>query len=154
MSAYAPILFLDIDGVLNSAAWFTFESHRCKGAVVDDERMFDPAAVERLNRITDAVGAVIVVSSAWRLKMSLAALRELLTRVSVTATVIDRTPTVYPRGRAIQQWLTESGHSAPYVILDDDAVEFLSRRQILTTWSRGLEDEHVEPAIALLRRPL
>ena len=43
------VVFLDFDGVINT-----------------HEGAWDSAAIARLNRITDATGAVIVVSSSWR----------------------------------------------------------------------------------------
>jgi len=62
-------LFLDFDGVLNHAD-FLYAGHPQTVASphynYDKRESFDPAAIARLNQITDATGAVIVVSSSWR----------------------------------------------------------------------------------------
>ena len=59
-----PVLFLDIDGCLNSAETFrdpyalligTHAGHRV-----------DPKMVARLDQVLDATGAKVVVSSSWR----------------------------------------------------------------------------------------
>ncbi len=66
------ILFLDIDGVLNSPEWFGHwppKGETTAGIDVRDlalvaDTYLDPAAVRRLNRL--AAKAEIVISSSWR----------------------------------------------------------------------------------------
>ena len=54
-----PVLFLDVDWVLNSATWFA-----SKGPMSVTE--VDPRAVRRVQRIVAKTGAKIVLSSSWR----------------------------------------------------------------------------------------
>lgn len=75
------ILFLDVDGVLNSHDWARRRPSREQFAIERDispepsrhnlivwaQRSIDPDAVERLNRLVERSGARIVVSSTWRL---------------------------------------------------------------------------------------
>ena len=58
------IIFLDIDGVLNSGRWFakTGGEPDADGYGVS----FDPAAVDCLGRIISETGAEIVISSSWK----------------------------------------------------------------------------------------
>ena len=58
------IVFLDFDGVLNSHAYFNARTEKFED--VGEAGELDPTAVERLNRIIDATGALVVVSSSWR----------------------------------------------------------------------------------------
>ena len=55
------IIFLDIDGVLNSE---TYDKNRTAGAI-------DPECAKRLNRIIKETNADIVISSSWKLSPSL-----------------------------------------------------------------------------------
>ena len=162
------VVFLDIDGVLNRAEVFDPE--------------FEAPLVARLNRVTDATGAVIVVHSSWRYLYSLEALRARLNAEGVSGEVVDVTPK--PRGhakmsgyfqmdegaweefaagapsrheRAISIWRWRQAHPevADFVIFDDDAAtagDALDEpgRFIKTDANKGLTDEHVERAIALL----
>src|SRR5947208_2752737 len=81
------VLFLDIDGVLNSHAYFLSRTSAAQAAALDDayrlgnevpqstddhaRNMIDPAAVEHLNAIIEASEAKIVVSSSWRIAYSM-----------------------------------------------------------------------------------
>ena len=69
------ILFLDLDGVLNTARW-----HRqADRHAMQDEYgyKFDPSAVTNLKKILDETGADIVISSSWKC-MGLAKLQKIL----------------------------------------------------------------------------
>lgn len=58
------IIFLDIDGVLNTKYWY---KHMDKSTVKDKYGYaFDPNAVSNLKRIIDETGANIVISSSWK----------------------------------------------------------------------------------------
>jgi hypothetical protein len=146
------VVFLDIDGVLNSHDWFNVTDTR-RDSPEYPESHFDPKPVSLLNEITDRTGAVIVVSSTWRLGRSVSELRELLKSVGVTGYVTDKTPHLGgPRGHDIYTWLQRpTGHVEAYVILDDDSdMDPLARRHVKTTFDHGLTREHAERAVAML----
>ena len=71
------IIFLDIDGVLNSELWYK----EVKYANLE-EKHFSPALVENLNTITDQTGAKIVVSSSWRKNKTLEQLKNLFDKLT------------------------------------------------------------------------
>jgi hypothetical protein len=119
-------VFLDIDGVLNTpedyARW-------ALAAGAGEESLFNPQLVARLNRITDATKADIVVSSSWRLFYSVrgghsfADLRGIFKRVGVAAAVLGPTPAyVLERWAAIDAWVNAHSGQRPlrFAILDDD----------------------------------
>lgn len=127
-------IFLDIDGVMNSNLFY---SERTQDKRYNDwikehpQRIawnacdIDPRAVERLNRLTDATGAKIVVSSTWR----------------------------SDRGSEIQEWLDKQTEPYRYVIFDDDTDMLDSQLPyfIQSDWLKwGLSDEDVEQAIHIL----
>jgi hypothetical protein len=126
-------LFLDIDGVLNHDEWFEsvlYKRHQENWK----KSMFDPECVARVNKILEATGARLVVSSSWR---SMTDLEEIFAGVGLPTT-FWRTPHadyIYPdldpirdlynddirywRGSEIKYFLEQ--HPADnYVILDDD----------------------------------
>lgn len=159
------VVFLDIDGVL--VTWSSMEADRKDHDVwyANGFPTFAPECVARLNRITDALGADIVVSSTWR-----TGTREQFARVvahivgqGVTAKVIDRTPYLLyerdgyalglhaPRGDEIKLWLEQNQRRVDgFVILDDDDdMEALAPWLVRTDMDGGLLDEHVDRAIAV-----
>lgn len=77
----APVLFLDIDGVLNSARWFSVRAGGDnRDGLTREEYQIDPDAVAILNRILGATGAHVVVSSTWRLLHTPTAIHRILRR--------------------------------------------------------------------------
>lgn len=128
------IIFLDIDGVLNSGKNYQAYS---KAQQADPEKnpavrgridimhrhvhhLFDKDNVQTLNQIVRESDAKLVVSSSWRRFYSsddlcFNDLRTLLRQVGVEGEILDRTPDVFPkklsqsieRGIEIQKWLTD-----------------------------------------------
>ncbi|MFO0553328.1 MAG: HAD domain-containing protein [Polyangiaceae bacterium] len=155
------ILFLDIDGVLNSDAWF--RSKRNKTATNE----LDVAAVKRLDAIVERTGAKVVISSTWRTGLTREELAAILSKYGFRGEVVDMTPVLRAgegrnaagsptRGDEIQAWL-EAQPSPPisYVILDDQTdLGALSVRQVFTTYDHGLLDEHIEQAVLFLETHL
>jgi hypothetical protein len=157
-----PIVFLDVDGVLNSHQWF--ESLENAKATDRIERHIDPAAVVRLERIFQATGASVVISSAWRHGQLYDILIEGLKRHGFTGPVIGKTIISQcsdcVRGNLIDRWLKDNmaNHWSfrQYVILDDDAdMLYWQKGNFVKTDSStgGLTDELTDKAIAILKQP-
>ena len=113
------IIFLDIDGVLNTISnWGSRPI----------EKRFTPECIAALNRITEYTGAKIVISSTWRNIMGYYELSALLHSVGIEGEIIGKTPLVKlsggPRGEEIERFLYEYRKSefdvSSFVILDDD----------------------------------
>jgi hypothetical protein len=146
------VIFLDIDGVLNSRDYFMTCAPFSTTLLAEK---IDPVAVERLNRITRATEAVIVISSTWRLgfQHNLIGLKELLRRHQIEADVIGMTPNSSGnRGAQIQSWLDDHrGEIEQFIIIDDDDdMNDLSDNLIKTTHEHGLQEEHIFPCIMKL----
>ena len=159
-----PIVFLDFDGVLNSWTWLgsqgvrepTKASHEVRARVG-----FDPKTIRRLNKLLKRTSSSIVVSSAWRKRLSVDGLQDLLSSQGLRGEVIGRTPEIPgPRAREIARWLRLIG-LRPYVVLDDNATGMGTIRNkafsgvrdprfVLTDIHKGLQDRQLEQAAELL----
>lgn len=160
MTNKLKILFLDIDGVLNSGKYII----SLAGGFDDPINQMDPVAVARLNTITDATGAKIVVSSTWRLAFKrhptpLDAITRCFRSYGITGDIIgmtiDKANAVRNcRGKEIQAWLDDNhGQVDVFVIIDDNSdMGRLLPKLIQTKFEDGLQDEHVEAIIDLLGR--
>jgi hypothetical protein len=154
----ASIVFLDIDGVLNSGTWYrTFLD---AGRRVPSPP-FDPAAVARLDRLTRETGAYVVLSTSWR---AFPEIPRWLSDHGFTGVICGRTPGIrhrygsnIERGHEIAWWLRNRALEGipvqQWVILDDDDdMGAMAPWLVRTDPVSGLEDEDVERAIAILTR--
>lgn len=156
------LVFLDIDGVLNSDAWFARSPPRDWG--LDH---LDPEAVARVDRLASDTGARIVISSTWRLVYPLQQIRAMLAAKGLRAPIVDRTPEIpaeFAEGRVraqeIERWLNahelrvrrgEGGVIESFVILDDlEDFGHLEGHCVRTRFATGLLDAHVVRATAIL----
>lgn len=159
----APIIFLDIDGVLiNRKSFMGSEGKKCSGLRARP----DPDCVARLNRITEATGAKLVLSSSWRSthdthKGNLKENRKLLLRFGVQGELIGYTERLEykegsifiakQRGDEIQHWLDKNECDSRFLIIDDDSdMGPLLLHLIQTNFEIGLTDELAEQAIRRL----
>lgn len=151
MTEYGPpTLFLDFDGVIARP-------------IADQSAIerLDPVAVGRLERIVQATGAEIVVSSSWRYDAakkvghSCFTLRGWLAHHGFTGTLVGETPTI-PNGiRRIEigrYLFTKSPFPRSIAILEDDhEMGPLSPWTVRTDFDKLLSEADVEHAIALLK---
>lgn len=151
------IIFLDMDGVMNSLRWHDEfkEKHGRGPAAIRPLESIDPAAVKRLNWIISATGAKLVISSSWRHGYKQVEFREILQSAGVRGEMIDFTPTrlnVSERGGEIDAWLSKRDDVERFVILDDDSdMEPHMEHLLKTSWKEGLLDWHAQVAIKVLR---
>jgi HAD domain in Swiss Army Knife RNA repair proteins len=152
------IIFLDFDGVLNSARYNAGHSFEANFSDPPLELEWwadglDPAAVALVDSLARRTGAKVVISSAWRGGLSLGALRRILELRGFTGEVIGVTPQLSgsPRCEQIRTWLLAHGQQvANFVILDDDGEADVGGRFVQTDSDLGLTEADVERAAALL----
>lgn len=143
-----PVIFLDIDGVLNSAEYANAGG---MGRRLGETHL-DPKACALLERITQETSCLYVLSSAWRQSFSIRAMQNFIRRRGApSTTIIGATPVDWDghedhtrRGREIASWMRANYLPKRWAILDDsdDMGEFLPYL-VRTTWARGLEELHV-----------
>lgn len=116
------IIFLDIDGVLNSDRSIAVYPYIARTGIYWYDYLyskFDPVAIQLLNQITDETNAMIVITSANRKDISLDTMRELFYHSGVTGCVFSETRILHTlRGIEIEEWLSRHEVSN-YVIIDD-----------------------------------
>ena len=152
---------LDIDGVLNSQDYVL----KIQELFDNPSNQMDPDAVARLNRLTDQSGAVIVVSSTWRISFLHhpdgvdKAIADCLQSHGGTGQVIGTTiVTNGDRADEILDWINNHQYMIEqFVILDDDRLEakrdsscpYLDQHFVRTSWAHGLQDHHVLAALKI-----
>ena len=161
------VIFLDIDGVLNTQDW---HSRMTKDTPRDEFGWaFDLVAVENLAHIIKETGASIVISSSWKF-LGLAKLREMWKIRNLPGIVLDITPNTISdelllnanldemklgvcRGNEIKEWLSKhKGEVSNYVIIDDfdDMLPEHEDHVVLTDTLIGITKFDAEKAIAIL----
>lgn len=143
------ILFLDIDGVVNSEKWYV----ETKGRKGD----FDPEVIKLLNQLGE-LGVEVVVSSSWGedgVKQ--------LQNVGLTLPILGCTEHFYTdwlcRGNEIEKWLSDNfggmgtkygtkwqDSSYNYVIMDDDEDMLFGQKDNFIKVNRetGVTDKDIE----------
>lgn len=112
----SKVLFLDIDGVLNSLrSCYAFKGYpHCFSA--KDMAQFDHVAVSLIRRVCEETDASIVLSSTWRLMHTP---HECANGLDLP--IFDRTKQLNgPRGKEIAEWLSRHPEVTSYAIVDDD----------------------------------
>jgi len=173
------VLFLDIDGVLNSEEHF-YNNHiaRTEAAHKDGDDKYNDInyiwplghlsedLINYLNMIVEMTGCHIVISSTWRIGNTPEQIGKYLKVKGFlyASRIIDCTgqDSKNARGGEIQNWLDEHPEVTQYVILDDDSADIIGdyttkkhpKNFVHTDFMWGLQDVDVEQAIKILNRPL
>jgi hypothetical protein len=150
------VLFLDIDGVLNSRKWYeankepiNFES----SFMYRHAQELDPAACALVNELCESEGLDIVISSTWRRLHKLQEISDMFTSRGLLAPVISSTPQLRSgfRGQEIAEWLYARYEVEKYVILDDDPDFYPNQPLVRTDNAVGITAKDIEKAKELLR---
>ena len=153
------LVFLDIDGCLNTAA-------QCRDGMKSPCRChpIDPGLMANLTHILVETGARCILTSAWRYRIANQSGIEgfefrLRTHGFPEGKLFDytvRDEKVSGRGNQIERWLENNDYRGPYVVIDDMAphLESMDIHPLVTTDPDvGLTREDVEKAIRILRLP-
>jgi len=163
------IMFLDIDGVLNTKWWYT---QMDRNSPRDQYGYaFDPKAVANLKRIVEETGAGIVISSSWK-SFGFSELEEMWTDRGLPGKLIGVTPNsvsdellldadidsielFHIRGEEIKEWLTKHGKNVSNYAIIDDMDNMLPEQQshfVHTNPEVGITEEDAEKAIAIINK--
>ena len=171
MNKHRKIIFLDIDGVLNTEYYQGLVEYQGKPWQDEYGAFFVPKSVKQLKKIIDATDADIVVESSWKY-LGLDAMKELWDARNLPGRVIDITPSsvsdeylsnvdldnldasmLHCKGLEIASWLSEQKkQDIRYVIIDDEYVILDSQLPhfILTNPYEGITEEQANKAISIL----
>lgn len=174
------VIFLDIDGVLNTEIYIAAFWDICKQLELSradanllkrlhlNDRFgvrFDPMAVRALNWVVESTGAKIVISSTWRLA-GLENMKEMWEERKLPGEIIDITPsllnqrgTTLCRGEEVHMWIKEweeknKGEKLSYVAIDDDSdlLPLCEGHFVKTDYQYGLTIDLAERCIEILTK--
>jgi hypothetical protein len=161
------IIFLDIDGVLNSgdnlrALHYLKIQHNYGEANDEFGQLFDERCVRNLTGIIQATGAKIVMSSTWKM-YGLENMQAMWEKRNLPGKLIGITPNgtcaefaerhYHPgvdRGYEIQQWIEDHPEIEGYVILDDDSDMLPYQKFVKCNFNYGLTYSDAQYAIEIL----
>lgn len=155
-----PVIFLDIDGVLNltgkELSVFKFQLSPPNGRMC--QVAFCLSNVASFNRLVDKIGESnvdIVITSTWRKVYSLGELREIFRHVGIKGNIVGVTPDLFVdtltevRSKEIRSFV-ETHRTPAFVVIDDDenvGSEFLKGKLVSTSLvdkaNGGFTDSHI-----------
>lgn len=145
------VLFLDVDGVLNSVKWLS-----TKDATDDIKERIDPLTVEKVNRIVHETGATVVLSSSVKDQLGISGANHILKGCGAEFELSSCTPTLIDsfsdRQEEIAQWL-ENQNITAFAVLDDDDLPDFKDHHVQVDYNIGLTNEDAEKAVTILSRP-
>lgn len=156
----ATVIFLDIDGVLNSLGhiaatrFVVNEQNRDSDSLSEDwwVSQIDPTNMAALNHIVMETGAKVVVTSTWRIGHDLEWCQRVLKRAGFIGEVLGMTRhDNQQRGLQIQDWISTHPEIDVHITLDDDLDHHMTHviktnpREGGLTWNKAIE------AIQLIR---
>ena len=147
------VLFLDIDGVLN-----TDRQHwhcQMNGITPVDEfgYEFDHKAVDNLATILEETSAEIVISSSWKF-LGLQTLQKMWEDRKLPGTILDITSDGKSKGWEIDEWLMECESQVNRYAIIDDENDILPKQLnhfVQTNSQFGITCKDAERVITILR---
>lgn len=154
------IIFLDVDGVLNSMTHLIKLYEKNKKPFFGFDTPFDPDCLKNLKELVIQTNSKIVVSSTWRKRQKgIEILLENLKKYELDKSVIGYTPifnTNVTRGTEIKAYLSnlkENASKLNFIILDDESdMDELLPHLIKTDANLGLTSENVKLGIKNLNK--
>lgn len=141
----SKILFLDIDGVCNSAEWAKAGNNLWHGT--------DPALVKLVRKIIEQTKCEVVLSSTWRMYPEARAVvkRDVCHFIDCTKDLQRGAKRgVVDRGYEVEEWLQRHPSVTQYAIIDDDADFHPYQWLFKTTWEHGITEDIADAVIAHL----
>ena len=166
------IIFLDIDGVLNSYDYMRslHFNYRClvkqglKQYPIEKDftedlygDLFDHRCVLNLENIILSTNANIVITSTWRKDLKLQGLKNMWQYRNISGKIIDITQYLnLDRGLEIKDWLDNTKYDIEsFVILDDetsDIIEYFPNNTITCKAVYGISFQNVKDSIEILNK--
>ena len=163
------VVFLDIDGVLNTKWWYTQMDRKTPKDKYG--YAFDPKAVANLRKVVDETEAGIVISSSWKC-MGLSQMEDMWDERNLPGKVVGITPNsvsdellvdtdidsmelFHIRGEEIKEWLTKHGKHVSHYVIIDDMDNMLPEQQshfVQTNPEVGITEDDANKAIVILNK--
>ncbi len=136
------ILFLDVDGVLNSHIYLCNKYDEKGKKALTREEFIDPECMYVLKEIVKKFDFCIVIISAWKIiDEEYALLKKIFLKFNLH--ILDRTKNYgSKRGREINEWINNN-NIKKYVVLDDEIFDDYKQYNILNHLVKtNFYDEH------------
>lgn len=142
------VIYLDIDGVMNSAEFDRLICNYRHGGIYN---IFDQRACLRLMNLIDETGAYVILSSSWRIDENSRKEVDIQLRPYRIKVVGYTGQERGQRGDQIAAHLAAHPEITEYVVFDDDDdMDAVRSHFVKTTFEHGLQDEHIELAKQIL----
>jgi len=156
-----PIVFLDIDGVLNCKLEI---DRRINNNEKLGTSLISEQCVRAFEQVISKVPTVkLVISSTWRYKFKNGydkpdvfegKLWSDYIGATIASRIVDqtsRTKANYCRGNDIHRWLKNNEHGN-WVIIDDDQdmLDYQIPNLVLTDWENGFTEQHISKVVEIL----
>jgi len=154
------VIFLDVDGVLNSYEW-RIKNREKNNRII---KCLDEEPIKILSKIVETTNAKIVLSSSWRgldsESVFLRILKEKLEKFNMSIfSMTGKSKKKKSRGWEIRDWLKDNKHIynvTSFVIIDDDSFDIANHKKTLlpyyikTSFKDGLQEKHVDKILHVL----
>lgn len=147
------VLFLDIDGVLNTDRQQWHCQMNCITPIDEFGYEFDHKAVDNLATILEETCAEIVISSSWKF-LGLQTLQKMWEDRKLPGTILDITPDGKSKGWEINEWLMECESQVNRYAIIDDENDILPKQLnhfVQTNSQFGITCKDAERVITILR---
>lgn len=149
------IIFLDVDGVLNSTKKLKEMYYQNKRPYSGFDYPFDEGCLNNLKRLVDETNSYLVITSTWRMhEIGKNILLNELKKYGLSERVIGYTDILHKsRGEEIKLYLDKLNQDVNYIILDDDN-DFLGLEEYLinANYEVGLTEEDTINGIKKLKK--
>ncbi|MGM9878237.1 MAG: HAD domain-containing protein [Bacilli bacterium] len=148
------IIFLDVDGVLNSTKKLIKISNLTGKPYSEINYPFDENCMNNLKYLVEKTDSYIIISSSWRKQNDMRnRLLEELRKYDLENRIIGYTKALGNKADEIREYILSSCHNINFIVLDDDKkLENMIDNLIITDSYYGLSKENVDTAIRLLRK--
>lgn len=155
MKKSRKIIFLDVDGVLNSEETGFGGFFPMDKKIDKSDTKWGDVLVNRVRRIVEATGADIVISSTWRRYFDIPKFKEMFALYGWDKVpIVDMTPKLHQgRGIEVNAWLNK--HIVDRYLILDDVDQFLIDQKpfyVQTSIMTGITENDVKRAINILNR--
>lgn len=160
------VIFLDIDGVLNSDQYMSSESYKleCEQAGITNHLSYDvvskahhlhidPNAISLLNNLIANTGAQVILSSTWRLRYNIQEMNALLKMRGALFEILTYTPTTRScRDYEVKSLLLSIKGIDKFVIFDDlEIFPSFPNEYIHISVKVGLTEIDISKALTILQ---
>ena len=149
------IVFLDVDGVLNSHNKLEEVYYKTGKPHSGINYPFDEKCLKNLKTLVEETNSKIVITSTWREKEDhMKVLLNVLKEYDLDKTVIGYTPILYKtREEEIIEYLNSLNINVNYVIIDNVRdMKTLNNNLVVTSVKTGFTKENLKTAIKILKK--